>query len=97
MPRPLLRLLREVASDRERETRSDSCEVHIGYGGVELANGFCAVGGYLYVADLSSTRLCLRAPGHAVLFGWFQRTQVGPKQPLEYDLCPRTLLARQIS
>jgi len=42
-------------------------------------------------------RLCTYAPGHAILFGWFQNSHVGPEVPLEYDLCPRTLLARQTS
>ena len=69
----------------------------LGLVGLKVANGFSAAGGYLYVADLSSMRLCTYAPGHAMLFGWFQNAQVSPEQPLEYDLCPRTLLARQIS
>ena len=69
----------------------------LGIVGLKIANGFSAAGGYLYVADLSSLRLYPYAPGHAILFGWFQNHQVGPEQPLEYDLCPRTLLARQIS
>lgn len=69
----------------------------LGLVGLKIANGFSAVGDYLYVADLTSMRLCPYAPGHAMLFGWFQNSQVGPELPLEYDLCPRTLLARQIS
>lgn len=69
----------------------------LGLVGLKVVDGFSPAGGYLYVADLSSMRLCPYAPGHAMLFGWFQNIQVGPEQPLEYDLCPRTLLARQIS
>ena len=69
----------------------------LGLVGLKVANGFSAGGNYLYVADLTSMRLCTYAPGHAVLFGWFQNSEVGPERPLEYDLCPRTLLARQIS
>ena len=69
----------------------------LGLVGLKVANGFSAVGTYLYVADLSSMRVCPHAPGHALLFGWFQNSHVGPERPLEYDLCPRTLLARQIS
>ena len=65
--------------------------------GLTIVNGFSAGGNYLYVADLTSMRLCTYAPGHAMLFGWFQNSEVGPERPLEYDLCPRTLLARQIS
>ena len=72
-------------------------ECVLGMVGLKLANGFSGAGNYLYVADLSSMRLCPYAPGHAILFGWFQNAQVGPERPLEYDLCPRTLLARQIS
>ena len=67
----------------------------MGLVGLRIASGFSAAGGYLYVADLSSMRLCPYAHGHAMLFGWFQNLQPGPEQPLEYDLCPRTLLARQ--
>jgi len=69
----------------------------LGLVGLKVANGFSASGGYLYVADLSSMRLCTFAPGHAMLFGWFQHADVSPGRPLEYDLCPRTLLAHQIS
>ena len=69
----------------------------LGMVGLTVTNGFSAAGSYLYVADLSSMRLCTFAPGHAMLFGWFQKANIGPEQPLEYDLCPRTLLARQIS
>ena len=72
-------------------------ECVLGMVGLKLANGFSGAGNYLYVADLSSMRLCAYAPGHAMLFGWFQNAQVGPERPLEYYLCPRTLLARQIS
>jgi len=69
----------------------------LGLVGLTIVNGFAPVGSLLFVADLSSMRLCPYAPGHAIIFGWFQNTQVGPERPLEYDLCPRTLLARQIS
>lgn len=69
----------------------------LGLVGLTIANGFSVTGSCLYVADLTSMRLCPYAPGHAMLFGWFQNSEVGPEQPLEYDLCPRTLLARQIS
>lgn len=69
----------------------------LGLVGLRVVDGFLPAGGYLYVADLTSMRLCPYAPGHAMLFGWFQNLQVGPERPLEYDLCPRTLLARQIS
>ena len=69
----------------------------LGLVGLKVANGFSASGGYLYVADLSSMRLCTFAPGHAMLFGWFQKADVSPERPFAYDLCPRTLLARQIS
>ena len=69
----------------------------LGSVGMTIVKGFSAAGGYLLVADMSSMRLCSFAPGHAMLFGWFQNLQPGPEQPLEYDLCPRTLLARQIS
>lgn len=71
----------------------------LGLIGLKIADGFSAAGSYLYVADLTSMRLCPYAPGHAMLFGWFHNTQVNvnPGKSLEYDLCPRTLLARQIS
>ena len=67
----------------------------LGIVGLRVANGFSAAGGYLFVVDLSSMRLCPYARGHGMIFGWFQNLQPGPEQPLEYDLCPRTLLARQ--
>ena len=69
----------------------------LGLVGLKVAKGFSVAENYLYVADLSSMRLCPHAPGHAMLFGWFQNSQFGPEQPLEYDLCPRTLLVRQVS
>jgi hypothetical protein len=69
----------------------------LGLVGLKIVDGFPSAKCYLYVADLSSVRVCPYAPGHAMLFGWFQNTQVSPEEPLEYDLCPRTLLARQIS
>lgn len=69
----------------------------LGLVGLTIVNGFSVTGSCLYVVDLTSMRLCPYAPGHAMLFGWFQNSQVGPEQPLEHDLCPRTLLARQIS
>ena len=69
----------------------------LGAVGLTVVDGFSVAGNYLFVGDLSSIRLCPYAPRHAMLFGWFQNPRIGPERPLEYDLCPRTLLARQIS
>jgi len=69
----------------------------LGLVGLSMAKGFSPAGPRRFVADLTSMRLCPYAPGHAMLFGWFQNFQVDPEEPLEYDLCPRTLLARQLS
>ncbi|KIJ35489.1 hypothetical protein M422DRAFT_34638, partial [Sphaerobolus stellatus SS14] len=67
---------------------------------LNLAEGFSAMGEYLYMPDLSTLRLCPYAPGQASVLGKFQE-----KTPyLEEDglasvdvaLCPRGILRRVI-
>lgn len=62
-----------------------------------LAPGFTGTGEYLYTPDLSSTRLCGYAPGHASLMGWFEEKLPAPgnegkRDALKVPLCPRTML-----
>ncbi|RPD65350.1 glutamine synthetase/guanido kinase [Lentinus tigrinus ALCF2SS1-7] len=72
---------------------------HVGLGivGLNVADGFGAVGEWLYVPDLSSWRVCTYAPGHAVVMGWFQEKTPAPGKGLEVPLCPRTLLHRLVT
>ncbi|KIJ63865.1 hypothetical protein HYDPIDRAFT_175868 [Hydnomerulius pinastri MD-312] len=66
---------------------------------IRLAPGFSPVGEYLYVVDISSFRLCPYAPGHAVVFGFFQEKVPvpGPSGPtFVVPLCPRTNLQRLV-
>lgn len=62
-----------------------------------LVPGFTGTGEYLYTPDLSSTRLCGYAPGHASLMGWFEEKLPAPgndgkRDALKVPLCPRTIL-----
>ncbi|KAI0708111.1 FLU1-II [Cerioporus squamosus] len=66
----------------------------LGVVGIRLAEGFSAVGEWLYVPDLSSWRVCTYAPGHAVVMGWFQEKAPAPGKGPEVPLCPRTILLR---
>jgi glutamine synthetase len=62
--------------------------------GSSMAPGFSSTGEYLYTPDLSSTRLCGYAPGHASLMGWFEE-QLPTREnedALRSPLCPRGLL-----
>ena len=62
--------------------------------GASLAPGFSGTGEYLYVPDLSSTRLCSYASGHASMMGWFEEKlpRAGSEDALKVPLCPRGLL-----
>ena len=64
---------------------------------LQVAPGFRPTGEYIYVIDVSSFRPCSYAPGHAVVFGFFQE-QVSVPRPsrtsFEVPNCPRTLLSR---
>ncbi|KAH7882852.1 hypothetical protein F5I97DRAFT_1977292 [Phlebopus sp. FC_14] len=67
---------------------------------IQLVPGFDAVGEYLYAVDLSSLRLCPYAPGHAVVFGFFQEKTplLGPNGPsFQVPLCPRTNLQQLLT
>jgi glutamine synthetase len=69
----------------------------LGIIGPSIAPGFSSTGEFLYTPDLSSTRLCGYAPGHASLMGWFEEkmpTQEngGKENALKSPLCPRGLL-----
>ncbi|TFK86124.1 FLU1-II [Polyporus arcularius HHB13444] len=71
-------------------------KVALGIVGLSLAEGFGAVGEWLYVPDLSSWRVCTYAPGHAVVMGWFQEKMPAPETGFDMPLCPRTLLHRLV-
>lgn len=71
-------------------------KVALGIVGLSLAEGFGAVGEWLYVPDLSSWRVCTYAPGHAVVMGWFQEKTPAPETGVDMPLCPRTLLHRLV-
>jgi hypothetical protein len=65
--------------------------------GSSLAPGFSGTGEYLYVPDLSSTRPCGYASGHASVMGWFEEKlpsgeSAGSEDALKVPLCPRGLL-----
>jgi hypothetical protein len=69
----------------------------LGIVGASMAPGFSGTGEYLYTPDLSSTRLCGYAPGHASIMGWFEEKlpaqgNVGREGALKVPICPRTLL-----
>jgi glutamine synthetase len=67
----------------------------LGLIGPSIAPGFSATGEYLYTPDLSSTRLCGYAPGHASLMGWFEEkvpTQENDSEDVFSTPCPRRLL-----
>ncbi|KAF8841120.1 glutamine synthetase/guanido kinase [Paxillus ammoniavirescens] len=66
---------------------------------IQLSPGFNAVGEYLYVVDTSSFHRCPYAPGHAVVFGFFQeKVPVSLPTGLSFEvpLCPRTNLLRLV-
>jgi glutamine synthetase len=70
----------------------------LGLIGPSLAPGFSSTGEFLYTPDLSSTRLCGYAPGHASLMGWFEekmptQENAGKVDSLKSPLCPRGLLS----
>jgi hypothetical protein len=65
--------------------------------GASLAPGFSGTGEYLYTPDLSSTRLCGYAPGHASVMGWFEEklptpAKAGREDAFKVPLCPRGIL-----
>ncbi|KAF8637227.1 hypothetical protein AX17_002978 [Amanita inopinata Kibby_2008] len=55
----------------------------------------------LYIADLSSLRICPYAPGHVSVMGWLQHKsptkQVNGIVSLGCEICPRALLKRIVS
>lgn len=64
------------------------------------ADGFSAIGEYLYVPDLSTLRLCPYAPGHASVLGIFEEKSpyLGSNgiKSVDVSLCPRSILGRII-
>ncbi|KAG1733151.1 hypothetical protein EDB19DRAFT_1639816 [Suillus lakei] len=62
----------------------------------QAASGFGPIGEYLYVADLTSMRLCSYAPGHVSIMGWFQDKVPAPGRVLGtgVPMCPRSTLNR---
>jgi hypothetical protein len=61
---------------------------------LNLAEGFNAIGEYLYVADLDSLRVCPYEGGHATIMGYFQEKAPVQGSRIDVELCPRTLLKR---
>ncbi|KAI0296081.1 FLU1-II [Multifurca ochricompacta] len=78
-------------------------KVVFGLIGVSLAPGFSGTGEYLYTPDLTSTRICGYAPGHASVMGWFeeklpiQDNSNAGGDPFKVSLCPRGLLRDIVS
>ncbi|RPD65351.1 glutamine synthetase/guanido kinase [Lentinus tigrinus ALCF2SS1-7] len=68
----------------------------LGVVGSSVADGFGAVGEWLYVPDLSSWRICTFSPGHAVVMGWFQEKHPSPGKAPEVPICPRTIVHRLV-
>ena len=65
-----------------------------GFLALQFAEDFAPIGGYLYVPDLNTLRVCPYAEGHASIYGCFQEKVPRPNGGLEADLCPRSLLKR---
>ncbi|KAF8637221.1 hypothetical protein AX17_002972 [Amanita inopinata Kibby_2008] len=67
---------------------------------LHTAPGFCSMGEYLHVPDMSTLKVCPYAPGHASVMGWFQEKSPleGPDGTLsiDVDICPRTVLNRVV-
>ncbi|EJD07922.1 glutamine synthetase/guanido kinase [Fomitiporia mediterranea MF3/22] len=62
---------------------------------LSLAEGFGAIGEYVYVPDLASARLLQYAPGHVSVMGWLEEKEVFEKKAsFEATFCPRALLRR---
>ncbi|TBU27388.1 glutamine synthetase/guanido kinase [Dichomitus squalens] len=70
--------------------------VALGLVGLATAPGFSPVGGYIYVPDLASWRVCPYAPGHASVMGWFEERTPSPETGLSVAICPRTILDRLV-
>ena len=79
--------------------------IALGLVGLNVADGFGAVGEWLFVPDLRSWRVCTYAPGPwgapapatACGMGWFEEKTPSPGRGLEVPLCPRTLLRRLVT
>ena len=79
--------------------------IALGLVGLNVADGFGAVGEWLFVPDLRSWRVCLYASASggptamatACVMGWFEEKTPRPGRGLEVPLCPRTLLRRLVT
>lgn len=77
-------------------SRPGVCLTHVSLGGIgDHINEYASTTGeWLYVFDLSSFRLCPYAPGHAMVFGFFQEKLLTPSQNPAINICPRGILQR---
>jgi glutamine synthetase len=58
--------------------------------------GSSSVGEVVYTPDLTSLRVTSYAPGHALLFGWFEEKALHEGRVVSAPTCPRNLLRRVI-
>ena len=68
-------------------------KVAFGLIGSRTAEGFSAVGSWLFVADTASLRWSA-GTGVATVFGWFQHIEPSPGRDITSPLCPRSILHR---
>ncbi|THU98780.1 glutamine synthetase/guanido kinase [Dendrothele bispora CBS 962.96] len=61
---------------------------------LNMAEGFSAIGEYLYVADLDTLRICPHEEGHATVMGYFQEKAPIAGSKVDVDICPRSILRR---
>ncbi|KAI0365975.1 FLU1-II [Pilatotrama ljubarskyi] len=87
---------RKLFSQRGSRPGIGIAKIALGIVGLMVADGFGAVGEYLYVPDMSSWRVCTYAPGHASVMGWFREKTPDPRSGVTVDMCPRTLLGRLV-
>jgi len=71
-------------------------KVVFGLIGLRIAEGFSAVGSWLFVIDTASLRTCPTESGVATVFGWFQHIEPSPGRDITSPLCPRSILHRVV-
>ena len=69
-------------------------KVVFGLIGLRIAEGFSAVGSWLFVADMDSIRIFPGEDRVATVFGWFQHIEPSPGRDIASPFCPRSILNR---
>ena len=69
----------------------------LGLVNLSMAEGVSAVGECIYTFDASSARILDFAPGHAIIFGWFEYKERHINDDnFAFPLCPRGILNRVV-